>query len=40
VLETQAFTTKEVEGRVEQLCDVFESKKSYLVERWNPEPQA
>ncbi len=40
VLETQGLTTKEAEGRVEQLCEVFESKKSYLVERWNPEPQA
>ncbi len=40
VLETQALTTKEAEGRVEQLCEAFESKKSYLVERWNPEPHA
>ncbi len=40
VLETQGLTTKEAEGRVEQLCEVFESNKSYLVERWNPEPHA
>lgn len=40
VLETQGLTTKEAEGRIEQLCQVFEAKKSYLVERWKPEPKA
>ena len=36
VLETQALTTVEAEARVEQLCRVFESSKSYLTERWTP----
>lgn len=40
VLETQGLTTTEAEGRIEQLCQVFESNKSYLVERWNHEPRA
>ncbi len=35
VLETQGLTTAEAEERIEQLCLAFESKKSYLVERWN-----
>ncbi len=35
VLETQGLTTTEAEGRVELLCRAFESRKSYLVERWN-----
>ena len=37
VLETQGLTTAEAEGRIEQLCLAFESRKSYLVERWNRE---
>jgi len=39
VLETQGLTTTEAEGRIEQLCRVFEENKSYLVERWRSEPQ-
>jgi hypothetical protein len=39
VLETQGLTTGEAEGRIEQLCLAYESKKSYLVERWNREPR-
>lgn len=39
VLETQALTTVEAEARVEQLCRAFESSKSYLTERWTPEPR-
>ena len=39
VLETLGLTTMEAEGRVEQLCRVFESNKSYLIERWKPERQ-
>jgi hypothetical protein len=39
VLETQGLTTTEAEKRIEQLCGVFESNKSYLVERWTPEPR-
>ncbi len=35
VLETQGLTTAEAEGRIEQLCLAFESRKSYLVERWD-----
>lgn len=35
VLETQGLTTAEAEGRIEQLCLVYESRKSYLVERWH-----
>jgi hypothetical protein len=38
VLETQGLTTAEAERRIEQLCLVFESRKSYLVERWKEEP--
>ena len=38
VLETQGLTTVEAEGRIEQLCQAFESNKSYLIERWRPEP--
>ncbi|MGQ0694371.1 MAG: glycosyltransferase [Nitrospiraceae bacterium] len=37
VLETQGLTTAEAERRIEQLCLAFESRKSYLVERWNQE---
>jgi len=40
VLETQGLTTAEAEKRIEQLCLVYESKKSYLVERWHGRPQA
>lgn len=39
VLETQGLTTVEAEGRIEQLCLAYESKKSYLVERWNRDRQ-
>jgi hypothetical protein len=39
VLETQGLTTAEAEGRVEQLARAFESNKSYLIDRWKPEPQ-
>ncbi len=39
VLETQGLTTAEAERRVEQLCQAFESRKSYLVERWNHQPR-
>jgi len=38
VLETQGLTTTEAEGRIEQLCCAFEENKSYLIERWRPEP--
>lgn len=34
VLETQALTSGEAEGRVEALCQAFEKRKPYLVERW------
>ncbi len=37
VLETQGLTTAEAERRIEQLCLAFESRKSYLVERWSQE---
>lgn len=39
VLETQGLTTAEAERRIEQLCLVYESRKSYLVERWHGRPQ-
>ncbi|TKS59496.1 MAG: glycosyl transferase family 2 [Nitrospira sp.] len=39
VLETQGLTTVEAEGRIEQLCLAYESRKSYLVERWNHKPR-
>ncbi|MEW6542867.1 MAG: glycosyltransferase [Nitrospirota bacterium] len=35
VLETQALTTTEAEGRIETLCQVFEKRKPYLVGRWH-----
>ncbi|HET8580757.1 MAG TPA: glycosyltransferase [Nitrospiraceae bacterium] len=34
VLETQALTSHEAEGRIEALCQAFEERKPYLVERW------
>jgi hypothetical protein len=34
VIETQALTTSEAEGRIEALCQAFEKRKPYLVERW------
>ncbi len=34
VLQTQGLTTAEAEGRVEALCEVFERRKPYLIERW------
>jgi glucosylglycerate synthase len=35
VLETQALTSAEAEGRIEQLCQVVELEKPYLVKRWS-----
>jgi glucosylglycerate synthase len=35
VLETQALTSGEAEGRIEALCQAFEQRKPYLVERWH-----
>jgi hypothetical protein len=34
VLETGGLTTKEAEQRIEGLCEAFEHRKSYLIERW------
>ena len=34
VLETQGLTSAEAEGRIEALCQAFEERKPYLVERW------
>jgi hypothetical protein len=34
VLETQGLTSAEAEGRIEVLCQVFERRKPYLIERW------
>ncbi len=34
VLETQGLTSHEAEGRIELLCQAFEDRKPYLVERW------
>ena len=34
VLETQGLTSREAEGRIEALCQAFESRKPYLIERW------
>jgi len=34
VLETQGLTSSEAEGRIEALCQAFEERKPYLVERW------
>jgi len=34
VLETQGLTSSEAEGRIESLCQAFEDRKPYLVERW------
>jgi len=34
VLETQGLTSAEAEGRIELLCQAFEDRKPYLVERW------
>ncbi len=36
VLETQALTSAEAEGRIEALCQTFEKHKPYLVARWKP----
>ncbi|GIW54081.1 MAG: glycosyl transferase [Nitrospiraceae bacterium] len=36
VLETQALTSAEAEGRIEALCQTFEKHKTYLVARWKP----
>jgi hypothetical protein len=40
VLETQALTTAEAEGRIEALCRVFEQRKPYLIERWTEETKS
>ncbi|HSN05053.1 MAG TPA: glycosyltransferase [Nitrospira sp.] len=34
VLETEGLTSKEAEQRIERLCEVFERRKPYLLERW------
>jgi hypothetical protein len=34
VLETQALTTTEAEGKIEALCEAYEKRKPYLIERW------
>ncbi len=34
VLEVRESTASEVEQRIEQLCNVFETQKSYLIQRW------
>jgi len=34
VLETQGLTSLEAEGRIDSLCQAFEDRKPYLVERW------
>ena len=34
VLETQGLTSSEAEGRIDSLCQAFEERKPYLVERW------
>lgn len=34
VLDTQGLTSLEAEGRIEALCQAFEKRKPYLVERW------
>lgn len=34
VLETQGLTSAEAEARVDALCQCFESRKPYLIERW------
>jgi hypothetical protein len=40
VLETQALTSAEAEGRIEALCRVFEQRKAYLIERWHEEAKS
>ena len=37
VLETQGLTSREAESRIEALCQTFESRKPYLIERWKGE---
>ncbi len=37
VLETQGLTSSEAESRTEALCQAFEERKPYLVERWEAE---
>ncbi|TAJ09910.1 MAG: glycosyltransferase [Nitrospirae bacterium] len=34
VLETQGLTSAEAEGRIETLCQAFEQRKPYLMDRW------
>src|SRR5438132_2605244 len=38
VLETQGLTSAEAEVRIEALCQAFEKRKPYLLERWEPAP--
>ena len=40
VVETQGLTTRETEDRIEQLGQVFEKLKPYLVERWDTAKEA
>jgi len=37
VLETHGLTSAEAEGRIEALCQTFENRKPYLIERWKGE---
>src|SRR5438034_8658528 len=39
VLETQGLTSIEAEVRIEALCQAFEKRKPYLLERWEPAPR-
>ncbi len=39
VLETQGLTSAEAEVRIETLCQAFEKRKPYLLERWEPAPR-
>src|SRR5437867_4612413 len=39
VLETQGLTSAEAEVRIEALCQAFEKRKPYLLERWEPAPR-
>jgi hypothetical protein len=36
VYATQGLTSTEAEQKIETLCDTFERRKSYLVDRWQP----
>jgi glycosyltransferase involved in cell wall biosynthesis len=39
VIEVQPSNAREVEERIEQLCQVFEAEKPYLMERWQADPK-